>query len=137
MLIYSTRARPQIKLSEEQKEYRALLQKDWARYQREQKIELHRVCLRIQQSQQRALNELRAESEELYQAAVQPDEILLPITVKGPTYTPPIKNYDVPAEYRFPLEPTIIIIIIEMNQKHKSHPTLFALHAIISLRHLN
>lgn len=97
------RARPSIKLSEEQKEYRALLQKDWARYQRQQHLELHRVCLRIRQSQEKALNELRAESEELYQAAIQPDEFLLPITIKGPAYTPPIKNYDVPAEYRFPI----------------------------------
>lgn len=102
MLICSVRARPPLKLSEEQKEYRALLQKDWARYQRQQHLELHRMCLRIQQSQEKALNELRAESEELYQAAIQVDEFLLPITIKGPAYTPPIKNYDVPAEYRFP-----------------------------------
>lgn len=106
----SVRARPQIQLSEEQKEYRALLQKDWARYQRQQQLELHRVCLRIQQSQNKALNELRGESEELYQAAIQPIDILLPTTLNGPVHTPPIKNYDVPAEYLFPLEPTIAII---------------------------
>lgn len=61
-------------------------------------------------SQEKALDELRAESEELYQAAIQPDELLLPITIKGPAYTPPIKNYDVPAEYLFSLEPTTTII---------------------------
>lgn len=51
-------------------------------------------------SQQKALNELRMESEELYQAAIQPDELLLPITIQGPSYTPPIPNYRTPAEYR-------------------------------------
>lgn len=101
-MVCSVRARPTIKISEDQKEYRALLQKDWARYQRQQHLELHRVCLRIRQSQEKALHELRAESEGLYQAAIQPDEFLLPITIKGPAYTPPIKNYDVPAEYLFP-----------------------------------
>lgn len=102
VFVCSFRARPTIQLSDEQKEYRALLQKDWARYQRQQHLELHRVCLRIRQSQEKALHELRAESEELYQAAIQADEFLLPITIKGPAYTPPIKNYEVPAEYLFP-----------------------------------
>lgn len=97
-------------MSEEQQEYRALLQKDWARYQRLQHIELHRTCMQIQRSQQTALAELRKESEELYQAAIQPDEILLPITLKGPVDTPPIKNYETPAEYRLPFEIYILLM---------------------------
>lgn len=120
----SARARPPTRLSEEQKEYRALLQKDWARYQRQQHLELHRICLKIRQSQERALNELRAESEVLYQAAIQPDEILLPITIKGPTYTPPIKNYDVPAEYLFLFDSTTTTIIIIITMK-KENPNPF------------
>lgn len=48
------------------------------------------------QSQRKALQELRLESEELYQEAIQPDMSLLPVTVKGPVTTPPIQNYDSP-----------------------------------------
>lgn len=47
-------------------------------------------------SQQKALQELRYESEDLYQQAIQPDEKLLPIKVNGPVSTPPIKNYNSP-----------------------------------------
>lgn len=58
-------------ITEEQKEYAAFMKKSWARYQRLQR------CWEIQQlnklvlSQKAALDELRLESEELYQAAVQ------------------------------------------------------------------
>lgn len=93
------RSRPKIQLSGEQSEYRALIQKDWARYQRQQHIELKRLCSSLWQSQQKALVQLRSESEDLYQAAIQPQEALLPITVKGPVHTPPIKTYVSPAEY--------------------------------------
>lgn len=99
--IYSARKRSPIQISAEQQDYRDLLQKEWARYQRVEKLELNRICRNILQSQQNALDELRNESEELYQAAIQIDETLLPITFKGPVQTPPIKNYDSPAEYRF------------------------------------
>lgn len=94
----SARARP-IQITQEQAEHRALLHKDWARSKRMENIELHRICMQIFRSQQTALAELRKESEELYQAAIQPDENLLPITIKGPSHTPPIQNYHSPAEY--------------------------------------
>lgn len=45
------------------------------------------------QSQKKALEELRKESEELYQEAIQPDLSLTPISVTGPVNTPPIKGY--------------------------------------------
>ena len=99
-MYFSARKRPPIQLSEEQKEYRALLQKDWTRYQRKQNYELHRICQNILLSQNKALEELRLESEELYQAAIQPDENLVTLNIKGPVNTPPIKNYESPAEYR-------------------------------------
>lgn len=97
----SARARPKMELSEEQKEARDLLQKQWTRYQRIQRIELRNVCLQILHSQDRALIELRRESEELYQAAIQPDDSMLPMEVKGPVYTAPITNYESPVQYRF------------------------------------
>lgn len=100
-LRFRARKRPPIQVSEEQQEYRALLHKEWARFKIQENRELHQICRNILQSQSKALAELRLESEELYQAAIQPDETLLPITIKGPVNTPPIKNYDSPAEYRF------------------------------------
>lgn len=70
---------------------------------------------RIQYAQQRALDELRKESEELYQEAIQviwipinnlfiinnwcnfqPDFQLLPFVSDGPCRTPPIENYEAP-----------------------------------------
>lgn len=107
---FSARKRPSIQISAEQHEYRELLQKDWARYKRMEKLELTRLCRNILQSQQTALDELRKESEELYQAAIQVDDTLLPIALNGPVHTPPIKNYDSPAEYRFKLKFSAIFI---------------------------
>ncbi|XP_031618563.1 39S ribosomal protein L40, mitochondrial [Contarinia nasturtii] len=95
------RKRPPIQLNDEQRDYRALLQKDWTRYKRQQNLELNQICKQIFESQNKALQELRLESEVLYQAAIQPDENLLPVTLKGPVNTPPIKNYDSPdGEYK-------------------------------------
>lgn len=54
----------------------------------------------VLKSHNTALTELRKESEELYQAAIQPDDSLLSNTLIGPVQTPPIKNYQSPAEYR-------------------------------------
>lgn len=51
---------------------------------------------RLVELQFKALEELRLESEELYQAAIQPDEKLVPFKTKGPVSTPPIKDYDSP-----------------------------------------
>lgn len=45
-------------------------------------------------SQEKALKELRGESEELYQAAIQMDFSYIPYEIKGPVETPPIPGYD-------------------------------------------
>lgn len=50
-------------------------------------------------AQEKALNELRLESEELYQAAIQLDNDLIPFKAEGPVVTPPIDKYVSPAEY--------------------------------------
>lgn len=44
-------------------------------------------------AQTKALNELRFESEELYQQAIQPDMEMIPFVAKGPVNTPPNKSY--------------------------------------------
>lgn len=60
-----------ITLSAEQLEARALLEKQWAAYKREQHIADIQMLDRISFCQQKALDELRKESEELYQEAIQ------------------------------------------------------------------
>lgn len=52
-------------------EKRHLLLKEWSRYKYKQHLEDTQMLDRIIYSQQRALDELRNESEELYQEAIQ------------------------------------------------------------------
>lgn len=47
-------------------------------------------------AQREALEELKLESEELYQAALKPDPLLFPFTHEGPAYTPPKAGYEAP-----------------------------------------
>ncbi|XP_011637847.1 39S ribosomal protein L40, mitochondrial [Pogonomyrmex barbatus] len=83
-------------ISEEEAESRILLQKDWNKYKTQQHLAIIQTIDSILHSQQRALDELRAESEELYQQAIQIDFDFIPYTTKGPLKTPPIENYDCP-----------------------------------------
>lgn len=90
---YSQRERKLTPLGAAQLEQRALLKKQWAHYKHEEKVADFQIIDRLVQSQNKALEELRLESEELYQAAIQVDLKLLPVYVKGPVATPPIKDY--------------------------------------------
>lgn len=58
-------------ISEEEAESRILLQKDWNKYKTKQHLAMVQAIDSIIYSQQKALDELRAESEELYQEAIQ------------------------------------------------------------------
>ncbi|XP_056141569.1 39S ribosomal protein L40, mitochondrial [Lampris incognitus] len=91
-----TRVRSAARLSFEESERRARLLKDWSRYKlKQQKAEMEAINLAVE-AQREALEELRIESEELYQAALKPDHLLFPLTHEGPTYTPPIATYEAP-----------------------------------------
>jgi len=70
-----------------------LLNKQWARFKHDEKVADFQIIDRLVQSQKKALEELRNESEELYQAAIEIDLQLLSVSLKGPVSTPPIKNY--------------------------------------------
>lgn len=48
------------------------------------------------EAQREALDELKLESEELYQAALKPDNLLFPFTREGPAYTPAKEKYNAP-----------------------------------------
>lgn len=58
-------------ISEEEMDSRILLQKDWNRYKTKQHLANIQTIDSIFYSQQKALDELRAESEDLYQEAIQ------------------------------------------------------------------
>ena len=82
-----------VSISPEEEESRILHMKDWARYlygrNHNEIWEQDRILI----SQQKALEELKVESVFLYEAAIQFDPDLLPISFKGPVATPPIKDY--------------------------------------------
>ncbi|KAL1461525.1 hypothetical protein WDU94_013412 [Cyamophila willieti] len=90
------RTRPEPQLSEEVIESRADLLKEWTLYRSRETQKDYKLIDKLVYSQQRALDELRLESEELYQEAIQIDLSLLPFTAKGPLHTPPIENYESP-----------------------------------------
>lgn len=61
-----------------------------------QKLHQYQTLDTLILAQEKALQELRFESEELYQEAIQPDFRLLPFVAQGPVSTPPIENYESP-----------------------------------------
>lgn len=91
-----TRERSTPRLSFDESEGRALLLKEWSRYKQKQHMaEVKSVELALE-AQREALQELKLESEELYQAALTPDPLLFPFVHEGPSYTPPIPEYQAP-----------------------------------------
>lgn len=91
-----TRVRSAPRLTFEESERRALLLKEWSRYKRSQHQAEMAAIDEALKSQTQALEELKLESEELYKAAVSPDSSLFPFQHNGPSYTPPITNYEAP-----------------------------------------
>lgn len=95
-LMEKSRIRPTPKLSEEEQEKRALLIKKWARVKQEEHEAEQRSIESLLEAQRKALDELRFESEELYQAAVCCDPSLFPLEHLGPCNTAPIPKYSPP-----------------------------------------
>lgn len=91
---FRMRARPISVIPEQELEKRALLDKKWACYRHEENLKDFKILDKMVHAQTKALQELRFESEELYQQAIQPDIDMVPFTAKGPMKTPPIENYD-------------------------------------------
>jgi len=83
-------------VSFDESEQRALLHKNWTRYKTQQFVNEWRTVERVVRSQSSALLELRQESEQLYQQAIEIDEKLIPFEARGPLETPPIKGYLAP-----------------------------------------
>lgn len=70
-IIFRKRIRTNEPISNDKLEKRTLLLKEWAKYKHQQHLKDIQMLDRIMYSQQRALDELRKESEELYQEAIQ------------------------------------------------------------------
>ncbi|XP_063820845.1 large ribosomal subunit protein mL40 [Pseudophryne corroboree] len=95
-LMDENRIREPVQLSGEEKERRALIIKKWAfSKQQEHEIERRNIACLLE-SQRKALNELRLESEELYDAAVRCDPGVFPLESCGPCNSPPIPKYNPP-----------------------------------------
>lgn len=75
---------------------RAALQRAWTIYRKQVHCSEARMIERVVAAQSKALEELHMESPELYKAAIQPDEDLLPFCLKAIVETPPIKGYEAP-----------------------------------------
>ena len=71
LTVCSKRKRETSPVSYEESEHRAALVKTWSRYKRDQFVHEMNEILRVQRSQRKALDELRQESEELYQLAIE------------------------------------------------------------------
>jgi large subunit ribosomal protein L40 len=67
--------------------------KKWAQYRNEEILRDYQTVDRLMAAQRKALEELKFESEELYQAAIQLDADMIPVVIDGPVNTPPIKDY--------------------------------------------
>lgn len=91
-----SRQRPVVVHSSDKLEEKIVATKAWSMYKHNEHFFNLQVINDLEYSQQRALNELREVSEDLYQAAVDIDESLLTYQLTGPVETPPIENYQSP-----------------------------------------
>ncbi|KAL7301531.1 hypothetical protein TKK_0005963 [Trichogramma kaykai] len=80
----------------EEKEEKFFVLKDWTRF----KTREHRTTLKLINQlvgeKEKFLEELKKESPEKYEEAIQLNPNILPLSIKGPTHSPPIENYDAP-----------------------------------------
>ncbi|KAM9393270.1 large ribosomal subunit protein mL40 [Pholidichthys leucotaenia] len=91
-----TRDRSPPRQSLEESEGRAQLLKQWSIYKQEQHMDEVQAVELALKAQREALEELKLESEELYQEALKPDLPLFPFVHEGPTYTPANPKYEAP-----------------------------------------
>lgn len=90
------RTRPPPQLDETALNARSDLLQQWTAYRSKESQKDYSLVDRLIFAQQKALDELRLESEELYQEAIQIDPTLLPFATKGPLATPPLEKYESP-----------------------------------------
>ncbi|XP_066590711.1 large ribosomal subunit protein mL40-like isoform X1 [Prorops nasuta] len=90
------RLRRPLILKEEEIDNRIHAIKNWNKYKIKQHLNDLRIIELLLFSQQNALNEVKVESEQLYNEAIQPAFTLTPYIAQGPTNTPFLESYDNP-----------------------------------------
>ncbi|KRZ74096.1 WD repeat domain phosphoinositide-interacting protein 3 [Trichinella papuae] len=88
--------RPKSEVSYEELQNRSVFLKEWAKYQAKQYNAHHNQIRLMMESQQKALEELKLESETLYSSALEINPDLIPCVFDGPVSTPPIPGYETP-----------------------------------------
>ncbi|XP_028566266.1 large ribosomal subunit protein mL40 [Podarcis muralis] len=83
-------------LSPEESERRALLMKKWSFYKQKEHEAENSIIKSLVDAQEAALKELRLESEELYEAAIQRDDGLFPFERQELMHSPPLPKYEAP-----------------------------------------
>uniref|UniRef100_A0A023G7B2 Large ribosomal subunit protein mL40 n=1 Tax=Amblyomma triste TaxID=251400 RepID=A0A023G7B2_AMBTT len=83
-------------LDHEACQLREAMQRAWSTYCMRKHMNEAAMLERIVATQQKALEMLKDASEELYTAAIQADNGLLPAQFKAVVSTPPIENYEAP-----------------------------------------
>ncbi|KAK8768977.1 hypothetical protein V5799_014557 [Amblyomma americanum] len=83
-------------LDHETCQLREAMQRAWSVYCMRKHMNEAFMLERVVASQQKALEMLKDASEELYNAAIQVDNGLLPAQFKAIVSTPPIENYEAP-----------------------------------------
>ncbi|CAF3338836.1 unnamed protein product [Rotaria socialis] len=90
------RKRSTVELTSEETTRRLMLNRDWAKHKHRQHQQEITLMSRAFKSQEDALEQLKLESEELYDKALQVDSKLIPFIRRGPLYSLPNSNYDAP-----------------------------------------
>lgn len=89
-------ARPKAQISDDLFCEREDLRQEWSIYKAKRHTQDLQMIERIEDAQEKALEELRLASPTLFDEAVKVDEAFLPFTVNATTLTPPIKDFDSP-----------------------------------------
>ena len=92
----SDRKRAVPELSEEEKERRILMQKEWTSYTMKKHVADVRMLQDKIKCRENALRELRKVSELLYQEAIKIDKDVYPMCIQGPVETPAQDGYEPP-----------------------------------------
>lgn len=92
-MLNPARKRPPPSLSEEEKERRCLLVKEWSRFCMEKHKQDLKYLHNLVQSREKALRELKKVSLPLYSKALELNPKLFPFDQQGPTATPPLPGY--------------------------------------------
>lgn len=95
-MLNPTRVRSPPNLSEEEKERRVLLIKEWQKTCMKKHMEEHQFLQEVMKTRKKALSELKKVSETLYSKALDLNPNLFPLDCRGPTETPPIPGYRPP-----------------------------------------